>query len=925
MSDRWSGRIDPKTKKARRFRSPDLSPPQYYCEIQGEEDLSSPWHHLCIPTRSTQPTHLAAADGGPCFPEDSPLSYGSRLGPDEIRLALLYPGQPDDDIFLSTEVVPTETAINNYCALSYVCGDQSDKVPIWVDNHTFQVTRNLRSALYDVRNTLHGEKVLWMWIDAISINQHDVVERSAQVQKMKQIFEEAMVVVAYIGPDHGAGVACLRNSESCNLGIHSLKSADVAIHRSWLRRLSEKRKSTGARLHALLNGDLTLEQQRAYAVDIDISTRYGDPGVEDHFNERTWGECGEAGDDTAEETWTEDGEKRRWCEAKSSGLKSAPITRAIDEATTASLAAAGVTSLHRADDMEALFSIPPEQQIEPEAARKSSAIIKAVEQLFAIIKAGFQLVARIKAQEELSTVERSQRHVQTYIENVRVLFDVVDNQYWRRAWTMPEYTSTTLRILLSGSEWMQLEDLHDALSMQKAVMSHYSAISDASDLGVVATQVFQHDIVGAQNKLALGALRRKLLVDDGGSALAQFTLLDLLLRYRRLEASDPRDKVFIPLNLLPRPLRYGEVIDVDYSLSVKDVYVQTALRVLGSTPDWPLSILELCRFDQQRKLPSWVPDWSITHVRSFFILGPYGSIPRRVDAASGLFPPSDTVPTKYIPECDGLQLCAIKVGRVCQVWPSHTTASRLEFYRSSIGLRAAEDTALVEEVYPFTGETVVQAMRSMLATIRGVDSDVLPSDRQGLDTTHHEVGRETPLAADDSGIALAELVTGSDEQLHHRVKRDDVSHQKEHWPRDQQHSEENPLTLVRSDQWQSRGRDPGILLYRRLARVEFEGRSEFIAGVLPAEAEVGDEMWAIRGGNMFYTLRQIRDVDTKADYGERKDAISDDIDVVDKDSGKAGRCLIGEAWLHGLMHGELKDYCNRQGIFLPSEEEIILY
>lgn len=38
-----------------------------------------------------------------------------------------------------------------------------------------------------------------MWIDAISINQDDIVERSRQVRRMGEIYDNATIVYSYVG------------------------------------------------------------------------------------------------------------------------------------------------------------------------------------------------------------------------------------------------------------------------------------------------------------------------------------------------------------------------------------------------------------------------------------------------------------------------------------------------------------------------------------------------------------------------------------------------------------------------------------------------------------------------------------------------------------------------------------------------------
>jgi hypothetical protein len=104
-------------------------------------------------------------------------------------------------------------------ALSYTWGDPHKTCSIRIDGHDFPVTANLEAALRHVRN-LHknaiqsrlsvamaamaarmADKIVtssW-WIDAICINQDDVLERNQQVTLMTRIYRMAMGVQVWLG------------------------------------------------------------------------------------------------------------------------------------------------------------------------------------------------------------------------------------------------------------------------------------------------------------------------------------------------------------------------------------------------------------------------------------------------------------------------------------------------------------------------------------------------------------------------------------------------------------------------------------------------------------------------------------------------------------------------------------------------------
>ncbi|GJC77339.1 heterokaryon incompatibility protein 6 [Colletotrichum liriopes] len=139
-----------------------------------------------------------------------PIPY-TPLKDAEVRLVNLHPGESSSPITLTTEIVPIASA--DYTALSYVWGDASQTVPIHVDNHIFQATKNLCSALEHIRLFLKpsSSKVIPLWIDAVSINQRDLDERSHQVSQMREIYTSADLVLTWLGLDMEVGLSYLRD------------------------------------------------------------------------------------------------------------------------------------------------------------------------------------------------------------------------------------------------------------------------------------------------------------------------------------------------------------------------------------------------------------------------------------------------------------------------------------------------------------------------------------------------------------------------------------------------------------------------------------------------------------------------------------------------------------------------------------------
>lgn len=95
------------------------------------------------------------------------------------------------------------TDMLQYHAVSYTWGDPDSTQSILINDQEFSVRQNCWYALRQIRARLLESCATpaLIWIDAISINQDDVVEKSAQVGMMAEIYEKASSVFACIGAD----------------------------------------------------------------------------------------------------------------------------------------------------------------------------------------------------------------------------------------------------------------------------------------------------------------------------------------------------------------------------------------------------------------------------------------------------------------------------------------------------------------------------------------------------------------------------------------------------------------------------------------------------------------------------------------------------------------------------------------------------
>jgi len=132
------------------------------------------------------------------------LLYSSKEDEDPVKCELLTFGL-DDDTRARAARTRFGAMVKMFKALSYTWGDLQKTDQITLEGHQFPVTKNLSSALRRLRNlnqaamkTNQSMPSFW-WIDAICINQDDVLERNQQVALMTRIYKKSLGVHIWLG------------------------------------------------------------------------------------------------------------------------------------------------------------------------------------------------------------------------------------------------------------------------------------------------------------------------------------------------------------------------------------------------------------------------------------------------------------------------------------------------------------------------------------------------------------------------------------------------------------------------------------------------------------------------------------------------------------------------------------------------------
>ncbi|MCJ1398988.1 hypothetical protein MMC11_002190 [Xylographa trunciseda] len=174
----------------------------------------------------------------------------------EIRLVSLHPGRNAEPIVCELNKVSLDNC-PKYEALSYVWGENTSDRRISVDGHEVFIGISLWDALRYLRDSYRPRE---LWIDALSIDQANMRERSHQVQQMGLIYKSAACVLAWLGEASDDSDIALetmlalskdtpfnrstilfapsQNTHAWELQIsRRFKALKKLMHRSWWRRI----------------------------------------------------------------------------------------------------------------------------------------------------------------------------------------------------------------------------------------------------------------------------------------------------------------------------------------------------------------------------------------------------------------------------------------------------------------------------------------------------------------------------------------------------------------------------------------------------------------------------------------------------------------------------------------------------------------
>jgi hypothetical protein len=156
---------------------------------------------------------------------------------EEIRVATLASGNYDDPFVIHLSILSlSQSAHPKYEALSYVWGQGTSPHKAMIDGKAMTIGENLDCALRHLR---YQDEARVLWIDALCINQADILERNSQVQLMGHVYSTAHSVAIWLGPGDEDDAEVVRNIKrvTINWDFRTLGAFVRICERPWFRRV----------------------------------------------------------------------------------------------------------------------------------------------------------------------------------------------------------------------------------------------------------------------------------------------------------------------------------------------------------------------------------------------------------------------------------------------------------------------------------------------------------------------------------------------------------------------------------------------------------------------------------------------------------------------------------------------------------------
>ena len=128
---------------------------------------------------------------------NDPRNYSERLSLEDESDDWIRIARPGDDA--TTHLPYFRYEWGDFMALSYTWGGLSNVCEILINGQPLTVTKNVEACLRALRRKRYVQDGWKFWIDAICINQKDVIERAGEVKRMREIYTKAWTPIIWLG------------------------------------------------------------------------------------------------------------------------------------------------------------------------------------------------------------------------------------------------------------------------------------------------------------------------------------------------------------------------------------------------------------------------------------------------------------------------------------------------------------------------------------------------------------------------------------------------------------------------------------------------------------------------------------------------------------------------------------------------------
>ena len=212
-----------------------------------------------------------------------------------------------------------------------------------------------------------------------------------------------------------------------------------------------------------------------------------------------------------------------------------------------------------------------------------------------------------------------QQWIDKHTESIEDLVRLLSRPWWRRVWVLQEAIMAKKLTLHCGSRSVDWPVFQGILYTQirqgkRSRMHHLGSLSDGRRRGWAQMRLLRL----ANGTFAFFFLQSSLVA---AQKLQSVSLADLLTLTWDFDATDPRDKLFALISLLPVNSRERVDFKPDYSANVEQLYTYVArnfletsrrLDVMTARPLPPFDLQQRLGVETQHlehELPSWVPNW----------------------------------------------------------------------------------------------------------------------------------------------------------------------------------------------------------------------------------------------------------------------------------------------------------------------------